>query len=101
MENGEGQISYEDAKREEAQRKIEDNKLVSREIEKVVQLEKFVDFYQRELEKSENRVNDLVRKNQMYEEKLSETNARVSGIIKERDIIITFLSKKLGLHEGS
>ncbi len=100
MENGEGQISYEDAKREKPQKKIEDNKLISREVEKVGQLEKLADFYQKELEQSEDKLRDLVRKNQMYEEKLNTFNDNMNHLIREKDIIIDFLSEKLGIYEG-
>ncbi len=100
MENGEEQISYENERRKEAQRKIEDNNLISEEIEKVIQLEKIANFYQQELEQSEDKMRDLIAKNRMYAEKLDTFNDNITSLLKEKDIIIKFLSEKLGIYEG-
>ncbi len=43
-------------------------------IEKIIQAEKLADFYQRELEEAEDKIRDLVKKNQMYAEKLDNFN---------------------------
>ena len=59
------------------------------------------DYYSREWKMAEQRLQDMVRKNQMYENKLDLFDQYMKRLLSEKDVIIKFLSDKLGLNDDN